>query len=175
MLYVFKVVDLPWFKFGFTDQTNPWFRIQAGFWSNVHPKALCQKLDPENFELIYLFEGDVKLERAMQSIFPPYAGEFWKADDLDDFVWMLKLITEEIPIPSRPCFVQTNAEKRLACCTGVWHVCWTCGKEFSRFCKLLQHKRDVHESARYRCVCGKEFPRKGNLDRHVQKSCKKRR
>ena len=173
MLYIFKVRDFGFFKFGFTDQTNPWNRIQAGFWSNVHPKELCGKLDPENFELIYLFEGDVKLERAMQSIFPPDTGEFWRADDLEDFVWMLKLLTEEIPIPPRPSFVKSDA-KKLACCTGVWHVCWTCGKEFSRFCKLLQHKRDVHQPARFRCLCGKEFPRRGNLDRHVLKSCKKR-
>ena len=124
--------------------------------------------------MIHVFEGDEKLERAMQSIFPADTGEFWKADDLDDFVWLLKLITEEIPIPPRPCFRETDVET-LACCTGVWHVCWTCGKQFSRFCKLLQHKRDAHESARYKCVCGKEFPRKGNLDRHVQKSCKGKR
>ena len=41
--------------------------------------------------------------RAMQSIFPPHTGEFWKDEDLDDFIWMLKLITEEIAIPPRPC------------------------------------------------------------------------
>ena len=171
MLYIFKVVGF--FKFGYTNQINPWNRMQTGFWTNVHLKELCGKLDPENFELIHLFEGDEKLERAMQSIFPSHCGEFWKADDLDDFVWMQKLIADQIPLPPRPCFIQTDVEK-LPCCTEVWHVCWTCGMQFKRFCKLLQHKRDVHESDRYKCLCGKEFPRKGNLDRHVLKSCKKR-
>ena len=88
----------------------------------------------------------------MQNIFPPHTGDFWKDEDLDDFVWMLKLIADEILIPPRPCFIETDNEK-LACCTGVWHVCFACGKEFSRFCKLLQHKRDVHESAKFSCVC----------------------
>ena len=175
MLYIFKVVDLPFFKFGFTDETNPWNRIQNGFWTNVHPKELCGKLGFQNFNLLHVFEGDEKLERAMQSIFPPHAGEFWKDEDLSDFVWLLKLITIEMRIPPRPCFQYTEHVEKLACCTGVYHVCWTCGKQFSRFCKLLQHKRDVHELARFRCSCGKEFPRKGNLDRHVQKSCKGKR
>ena len=174
MLYVFAVVDSQYFKFGFTAQSNPWNRIQKGFWTNLHPTELCGKLGSEQFQLIHLFEGDEKLERAMQSIFPPHAGEFWKDEDLDDFVWMLKLTTQEIPIPPRPRFIETDIEK-LACCTGVWHVCWTCGKQFGRFCKLLQHKSDVHKSASYKCVCGKMFPRKGNLDRHVQKSCKGKR
>ena len=74
MLHIFKVVDLPFSKLGFTDQTNPWNRIQKGFWTNIHPPELCQKLNPDNFELIFLFEGDERLERVMQSIFPPYAG-----------------------------------------------------------------------------------------------------
>ena len=175
MLYIFKVVDSPFFKFGFTDQVNPWNRIQRGFWTNVHPPELCQKLDPDNFELIFIFEGDERLERVIQSLFPPYAGEFWKEDDLDEIVDMLKLITEEIRIPPRPCFQYTEHVEKLACCTGVLHVCWSCGKQFSRFCKLLQHKRDVHEAARFACICDTKFPRKGNLDRHVAKSCKGKR
>ena len=173
MLYFFKVKDSPFFKFGWTGQANPWDRIRTGFWTNVHPPELCGKLNPENMELIGVYEGDEKLERAMQSIFPPHCGEFWKDEDLEDMVYMLKLIAEEIPIPPRPRFYETDHVEKLACCTGIWHACWTCGKRFSRFCKLLQHKRDVHESARFRCVCGKEFPRKGNLARHVLKSCKK--
>ena len=104
MLYVFKVVDLPWFKFGYTDQTNPWNRIQTGFWTNVHPKELCGKLGAEQFQLIHVFQGDKRLEHCMQSIFPPYAGEFWKDEDLDDFVWILKLIADEIPIPPKTMF-----------------------------------------------------------------------
>ena len=111
----------------------------------------------------------------MQSIFPPAHGEFWKDEDLDDMIQMLKLMAEEIPVPSRPCFVHTDHVEKLACCTGVFHTCYTCGKTFGRFCKLLQHKRDVHESANFKCVCGKFFPRKGNLDRHVMKSDKCKR
>ena len=175
MLYFFKVISSPFFKFGWTEKDNPWDRIQNGFWTNVHPPELCQKLDPDNLDLIFLFEEDRRLERSIQSLFPPYAGEFWKEEDLDDMVNMLRLTSQEIPIPSRPCFVYTDHVEKLACCTGVRHVCYICNKQFSRFCKLLQHKRDVHETAKYRCVCGQQFPRKGNLDRHVLKSCKGKR
>jgi hypothetical protein len=174
MLYVFKVTDTAFFKFGWTEQRNPWDRIQNGMWTNSHPPELCQKLNPENLELIFLFEGDRRLERAIQSIFPPAHGEFWEDEDLDDIIQMLKLMAEEIPIPPRPCFHYTEHAEKLSCCTGILHTCYSCGMQFSRFCKLLQHKRDKHEVARYKCVCGKEFPRKGNLDRHVLKSCKRK-
>ena len=175
MLYLFKVINSPFFKFGWTEKEDPWDWIRNGFWTNSHPPELCQKLNPENLELIFLFEGDRRMERAMQSIFPPANEEFWKDEDLEDFVWMLKLISEEIQIPPRPCSAYTENVEKLACCTGILHTCYSCGMQFSRFCKLLQHKRDKHEVARYKCLCGREFPRKGNLDRHVQKSCKGKR
>jgi hypothetical protein len=175
MLYVFKVLNTPFFKFGWTEKEDPWDRIQTGFWTNVHPKELCGKLHPENLELIFLFEGDRRLELCMQSIFPPAHGEFWKDEDLDDMIQMLKLIAEELPVPSRPCFLYTQHAEKLSCCTGILHTCYSCGMQFSRFCKLLQHKRDKHEVAGYKCLCGKEFFRKGNLDRHVLKSCKGKR
>ena len=87
---------------------------------------------------------------------------------------MLRLMTIEFEIPTRPDFEETEVDK-LACCSGELNECWICGKKFKRFCKLLQHKRDVHESPRFRCVCGLSFPRKGNFDRHVLKSCKGKR
>ena len=172
MLYFFKVTDAAFFKFGWTEKEDPWDRIRNGFWTNSHPPELCQMLNPANLELIFLFEGDRRLERAMQSIFPPAHGEFWKDEDLEGMVRMLKLIAEELPIPQRPWLPIADHGEKLACCTGVWHECYTCSKKFMRFCKLLQHKRDVHEANRFKCICGKQFPRKGNLDRHVVKSCK---
>ena len=50
----------------------------------------------------------------MQSIFPPYAGEFRKEDDLDEMVYLLKLIAEEIPVPPRPCFLYTELVEKLS-------------------------------------------------------------
>ena len=43
-------------------------------------------LNPANLELIFLFEGDRRLERAMQSIFPPAHGEFWKDEELAVYI-----------------------------------------------------------------------------------------
>ena len=101
-------------------------------------------------------------------------ASFRKKDDLEKIIQMLHLMTSELEIPTRPDFEETDLDK-LACCSGEWHECWVCNRNFKRFCKLLQHKRDVHESPRFRCVCGLAFPRKGHLDRHVLKSCKGRR
>ena len=171
MLYVFDVVDSQYFKFGFTAQSNPWNRIQKGFWTNLHPTELCGKLGSQNLNLVHVFEGDYNLEKCIQSLFPPECGEFWRKDDLPKIIKMLRLMTSELEIPIRPDFVETEVDK-LSCCSGELNECWICGKKFKRFCKLLQHKRDVHESPRFRCVCGLSFPRKGNLDRHVLKSCK---
>ena len=170
MLYVFRVVDSQYIKFGWAERKNPYDRIINGFWTNDHPDELCGRLGAENLELIYLFEGDQKLERVIQSLFPPDRGEFWKEEDSDEMINMLKLIAKEIPVPRRPIIRQGLSEK-LACCTGIWNDCFTCGMKLKIFCKLLQHKRDVHENAKFRCACGKMFPRKGNLHRHVLKSC----
>ena len=154
MLYVFKVTGTAFFKLGWSEQGNPWDRIRNGFWTNSHPPELCQKLNPENLELIFLFEGDRRLELCMQSIFPPAHGEFWKDEDLDDMIQMLKLIAEEIPIPPRPCFPYTEHAEKLSCCTGILHTCFTCGMQISRLCKLSHHKEAVHEAPKYRCASG---------------------
>ena len=62
MLYFFKVLNSPFFKFGWTERKNPWRRIESGLWTNIHPNELCGKLSHENLDLIFLFEGDRKVE-----------------------------------------------------------------------------------------------------------------
>ena len=184
MLYFFKVLDSPWVKFGWTEQADPWNRIQTGFWSNVHPDELCQKGDPEraeklapsNLNLIFLFDGDSKLESVIKSLFPPDCGEFWKEQDLESMVQMLKLMCEELPIPARPQFHPCDDVAKRACCTGKLIRCFTCGKNFKSFDKLFQHKRDVHEPGKFSCsACGRKFARKDRRDKHVQNSCKGKR
>ena len=175
MLYFFKVLDSPFFKFGWTEQANPWNRIQTGFWSNVHPKELCNRLGPENLELIYLFHGGKDFEAVIKSLFPPLCGEFWEQGDLESLLTLLRQTCEELPIPPRPQFHPCDDVAKRACCTGILLRCYGCGKNFKSFDKLFQHKRDVHEPARFSCACGRKFPRKANLDRHVQKSCKLKR
>ena len=182
MLYVYAVLESSYFKFGWTERHNPYDRINNGFWTNLHPDALCQKgnpenpekLGPENLNLIFLFEGDNKLETVIKSLFPPDCGEFWRNEVLGRMIDMVKQMAVMVPIPPRPEFYKNNVEK-MACCTGTWILCNTCDMRFKKYDKFLQHKRDVHESAKFSCVCGKKFPRKGNLDRHVVKSCKGKR
>ena len=56
MLYVFKVLDTPFVKMGFTDSC-PYRRIAVGFWSNLHPAECCGKLGWSNLHLLALFKG----------------------------------------------------------------------------------------------------------------------
>ena len=76
MLYMFEVFESTYFTFGWTERPNAHDRIQNGFWTNVHPEELCQKGDPENnpeqlgprnLNLIFLFEGDSKLESVIEN------------------------------------------------------------------------------------------------------------
>ena len=100
MLYIFDVLESNYFKFGWTERPNAHDRIQNGFWTNIHPEALCQKGDPENnpekfapsnLNLTFLFQGDMKLESVIKSLFPPECGEFWKKEDLELGNWNLEL------------------------------------------------------------------------------------
>ena len=52
-------------------------------------------------------------------------------------ITMLKLMSEEIMIPSRPEIQNADNVEKLSCCTGTWIECFTCGMKFKRFCKLL--------------------------------------
>ena len=135
MLYVFEVLESNYFKFGWTERPNACDRIQSGFWTNVHPEELCQKGDPENpaklapsnLNLMFLFEGDSKLESVIKSLFPAEPAEFWRKEDLIKMIDMLRLMTEEVSLPARPRFQNTDNLEKLACCTSVWHVCFKCG------------------------------------------------
>ena len=106
MLYVFEIRESPFFKFGWTERHNPYDRIRNGFWTNLHPDDLCQKgnpenaekLGPENLNLIFLFEGDKKLETVIKSLFPPECGEFWRKEDLGNNVTEITKQCKIIPL-----------------------------------------------------------------------------
>lgn len=49
------------------------------------------------------------------------------------------------------------------------HKCNVCGKMFPRRGNMLQHERRHTEKKRYKCgVCGKQFPHKGNMEKHTR-------
>ena len=57
MLYIFDILGADYIKFSYTGQWNPWMRIRNRFWTNCHPLELCNKLGPDNLNLVHLFEG----------------------------------------------------------------------------------------------------------------------
>ena len=109
MLYIFEVLESNYFKFGWTERHNIYERVQNGFWTNIHPEELCQKGDPErleklapsNLNLMFLFEGDSELESVIKSLFPAECVEFWRKEDLIKMVDMLRLMTEQVSLPTR--------------------------------------------------------------------------
>ena len=172
MLYIFSV-DTEWIKFGYTGQPNPWMRIRNGFWTNCHPSQLCNRLGPESLELLYVFEGDRRVEAVMQSLFPPTEYEFWDRSRLEAMVEMLRLMAEEFPVPPRPPLLCISDE-RLPCCNGGReHACDMCGKTFKREHLMMEHKNDVHLKRKWRCACGVDVTRR-NIGRHMHSKRHKR-
>ena len=149
MLYGFYVVNSQYFKFGFTAQTNPWNRIQKGFWTNLHPMELRGKWGSQNLIVLHVFEGDTIWRNASRACSLLGVASF--GTEHNSFV---RLMTLDLEIPTRPDFEETDVDK-LACCSGEWHECWVCNTKFKRCGKLLQHKRDVHESPFLYAVVGR--------------------
>ena len=71
MIYIFAFGD-SWVKVGYTD-VGPYERRRLGFWHNVHPTALCHRLD--ECELVALFAGDEPTENAIHAALLPFAGD----------------------------------------------------------------------------------------------------
>ena len=126
MFYIFDVLESNYFKFAWTERPNAYDRIQSGFWTNVHPGELCQKGDAENPEklapsnliFIFLFEGNIKLESAIKSVFPAERGEFWRKEDLIKMIVMLRLITENF---SDMYWSLVESVKKGNACSGQTH------------------------------------------------------
>ena len=168
MLYLFEVLGTDFIKFGWTKHANPWMRIQNGFWTNSHPIELCGKLAPENLNLVHVFDGGLKEEQIIQSIFPSYEFEFWKRTDLEKIVTFMRMMLEEKPLPvTRPIFQENVSNERLPCCGGIEHKCKICGKTFKRPHKLWEHQRDIHQRIKFKCKCGVEVCKK-HLSRHLK-------
>ncbi len=150
-IYIFEVVDTGFLKLGFTAGC-PWIRMASGAWSNVHPKACCDKLGFENMKLLALFKGTMEQERVFQSLNPsPENGEFWP-DWLRETIILALRGHEMQMIPEKPDLrmqegVSWRNEAKLLCCTGGQEFkCWTCDMVFKRYHHLVQHKISAHTS-----------------------------
>ncbi len=96
MLYIFRIKDQPFFKFGYTA-SSPWRRAATGFWSNVHPAALCNKLSYADLELVGLYDGGLAEEAAVKASLPPVAGEFWSLELLGLLTTLLDFMQPQAP------------------------------------------------------------------------------
>ena len=141
--------------------------VATGFWSNIHPKACCDRLGWDNLELLAVFDGSIEAEVAIKQAIPPHFGEFWPECQLDSLLYSAALLCAPLPLPGkpeRPAEVERVTEK-LPCCGGLEFYCDDCGVGFKREHHLRQH----HESCRglkLQCSgCGKRSLRR-NLKRH---------
>jgi hypothetical protein len=151
-IYLFEVVDTGYLKLGFTAGC-PWIRMASGAWSNVHPKACCDKLGFENMKLLALFKGTMEQERVFQSLNPsPENGEFWPDYFLGVLLWSLARTLERLELPERPdlrnlpVVGQRREEKRVCCNGGQEFKCFNCNQVFARFHHLMQHRNSAHST-----------------------------
>ena len=164
-IYIFEVVDTGFLKVGFTTGC-PWVRMGYGAWSNVHPKACCNKLGIKDMKLVGLFKGTLEHERTFQAMNQyPEHGEFWPLPLLDLILSTLGRVLERQELPARPDITdfvayshRHNDEKRYCCSGGQQFQCYKCDKVFARFHYLMQHRTSTHSTeGRMSCpICGTE-------------------
>ena len=110
MIYVF-VFEPCYFKIGAC--ITPYDRVTRGFWMNVHPPALCGRLD--TCRLYRLFEGDLDMERAIHAILRPDHGEFYALYRLVLVIHLLEFLLPphgSMPLPT----VLPICRQRRVCC-----------------------------------------------------------
>ncbi len=166
MLYVFKVLDSPFVKMGYTDGC-PYRRIATGFWSNVHPEACCGKLGWSSLQLLALYTGSKEQEQAVKEAVPPTKGEFWPEEMLEQLLSTLGGLAQPLPLPERPSEPPpvVRRQEKLVCCGGERYPCIRCDKTFRRYHHLVQH-RESHGDNRVTCSrCGIRVLRR-NLKPH---------
>ena len=129
MIYIFRIQAEPWIKIGYTQHNNPWIRALKGFWTNSHPRALCNKLS--DLTLVAAYVGDMALEKHIQTNYPPDHGEFWKLDRLPDIICYLNQVTSEIQDTWQP--IKNDPDEKMPCCGGRSNICYKCNRHFARF------------------------------------------
>ena len=144
MLYLFEHVS-GCINFGYAY--NAWNRLYEsnGFQSVAHDylPILCNKLTPDNFNLIWTREGSMADERYIQEFmaFPRgangYRREFLSADYKEN---LLKYLGPSYAIPMRPRNLRINYNtEKLPCCGGIQPKCFRCGKLFSKMGNAARH------------------------------------
>jgi hypothetical protein len=170
MIYIFRVVGAGFVKLGFTHG-SPWTRVATGFWSNIHPKACCNKLGWDNLELLAVFDGSIEAELAIKQAIPPHFGEFWPECQLEALLNSVASLCSPLPLPVKPDQPPEveRATEKLPCCGGPEFFCDSCNASFHRAHHLRQHLQSCR-GWKVSCYgCGRQFLQR-NLKRHMS-SC----
>jgi hypothetical protein len=111
LLYLFQFDG--WVKLGVAS--CPYERLQRGFWQNVHPAALCGKLD--RARLLRVWAGDLPIEQALHAALHSEAGEFYPAERTEEITAFVDNVLEPLPLPPTQT-VQCCKPVKRACCLG---------------------------------------------------------
>ena len=97
LLYLFEFPH-GWVKLGVAR--CPYERLQRGFWHNVHPAALCGKLNEAR--LLRIWAGDYAIEQALHAALLSDHGEFYPAERAREIIAFLDNVVEPLPLPPEP-------------------------------------------------------------------------
>ena len=111
LLYLFRFGD-GWVKLGCATKC-PYERLQFGFWQNVHPEALCNKLD--DAKLLRLWAGTWLDEQALHAALVKDCGEFYRAERTEEITSFIDNVLEPLPLPP-PQEVRCSKPIKRACC-----------------------------------------------------------
>jgi hypothetical protein len=111
LLYLFGFDG--WVKLGVAR--CPCERLRRGFWQNVHPKALCGKLD--DAKLLRIWAGDYAIEQALHAALLSDCGEFYRAERTKEITEFIDNVLEILPLPPTQ-KVQCCKPVKRACCLG---------------------------------------------------------
>ena len=158
VLYLFQFDG--WVKLGVAK--CPYERLKRGFWHNVHPEALCNKLD--DAKLLRLWAGDYAIEQALHAALLSDCGEFYRGERAQEITEFVDNVLDQLPLPPTQKVYCRKPVKR-GCCLGLGHK-----RREDHLCRSFATKGRTAPCPR----CGKQINvRSDKLKAHQKsKSCK---
>jgi len=129
---------LDYLKLGWS--TQPFQRIANGFWDNVHPPALCNKLGPKKLEVLGVWAATKAEELALHARLIPDCGEWYFGERLPEIRAALEPFPAQPLQPLPPPNQDNKIHNKRPCCSGFQHFCRKCGETFADGRKWLRHR-----------------------------------